>query len=288
MTVQENHYSPWGLNLAGIEKEGSPDHKFQYNGKEKQEELGLDWVDYGWRNYDPQLGRWHGADPSADKFESFSPYSYAFNNGLSVIDPDGRENIVVVGGIDQSGGDPYKFLTTGLKQYRAYRKYQSGEKTTMALFTAHASSDDIGAFSQRVFDELKDGESVSMVTLDSDADLVNYINSGLTESSELSDKRSNDQITDMSFFGHGLQSRGGFDPGYPAQLNSGLQQKYNFGIDDVWSLNQKAFAKNSIIGLYSCNAATEGGLYAGTNFARELSLKTGGYVFGWQGQTTYN
>jgi hypothetical protein len=44
MTVQENHYSPWGLNLAGIEKEGSPDHKFQYNGKEKQEELGLNWL----------------------------------------------------------------------------------------------------------------------------------------------------------------------------------------------------------------------------------------------------
>jgi hypothetical protein len=37
MIVQENHYSPWGLNLAGIEKSGSPNDKFQYNGKEKQE-----------------------------------------------------------------------------------------------------------------------------------------------------------------------------------------------------------------------------------------------------------
>lgn len=43
--VQENHYDPWGLNLAGIEKQGNPDHRFQYNGKEKQTELGLEWLD---------------------------------------------------------------------------------------------------------------------------------------------------------------------------------------------------------------------------------------------------
>ena len=91
MSVQENHYSPWGLNLAGIEKEGSPDHKFQYNGKEKQEELGLDWLDYGWRNYDPQLGRWHGIDPMAHKYTSWSPYNYVFNNPLSWVDPDGAD-----------------------------------------------------------------------------------------------------------------------------------------------------------------------------------------------------
>jgi hypothetical protein len=47
LIVQENHYDPYGLNLAGIEKQGQPDDKFQYNGKEKQEEFGLNWNDYG-------------------------------------------------------------------------------------------------------------------------------------------------------------------------------------------------------------------------------------------------
>ena len=56
LVVQENNFSPFGLNLAGIERQGSPDHKFQYNGKEKQEELGLNWIDYGARFYDPQHG----------------------------------------------------------------------------------------------------------------------------------------------------------------------------------------------------------------------------------------
>jgi RHS repeat-associated protein len=75
LLVQENHYDPWGLNLAGIEKQGNPDHKFQYNGKEKQDELKLRWVDYGWRNYDSQLGRWHTVDPMAEKYLSLSPYN---------------------------------------------------------------------------------------------------------------------------------------------------------------------------------------------------------------------
>ncbi|UOQ54228.1 DUF6443 domain-containing protein [Hymenobacter cellulosivorans] len=92
LVIQENHYDPWGMNLAGIERSGSGfENKFQYNGKEKQLEFGLNWQDYGARMYDAQLGRWHAVDPLAENSIFVSPYHYVCNNPTNSIDPDGKD-----------------------------------------------------------------------------------------------------------------------------------------------------------------------------------------------------
>jgi RHS repeat-associated protein len=96
LLVQENHYDPWGLNLAGLDRTGGqPMNKYQFNGKEKQPELGLGWQDYGARMYDAQLGRWHSVDPLADTFNEWGPYSFVRCNPAFRIDPNGKWDITV-------------------------------------------------------------------------------------------------------------------------------------------------------------------------------------------------
>ncbi|MBQ4820848.1 DUF6443 domain-containing protein [Aquimarina sp. MMG016] len=89
---EEKNYYPFGLTHKGYNdtQRGTP-HNYGYNGKEEQNELRLDWIDYGARNYDPTLGRWMNIDPLAEKYSTFSSYVYVANSPVLALDPDGRE-----------------------------------------------------------------------------------------------------------------------------------------------------------------------------------------------------
>uniref|UniRef100_UPI00261211D3 RHS repeat domain-containing protein n=1 Tax=uncultured Microscilla sp. TaxID=432653 RepID=UPI00261211D3 len=90
LIVQENHYYPFGMNLRGIEKQGRPEHRYQYNGGiEKEMDFNLNFYTTTFRSYDPQLGRFHQIDPLVDAFASINPYQYAYNNPLYFNDPLG-------------------------------------------------------------------------------------------------------------------------------------------------------------------------------------------------------
>ncbi|WP_410879962.1 RHS repeat-associated core domain-containing protein [Myroides sp. DW712] len=90
--IEETNYYPFGLAHQGYNEKNNTiaqKYKYQYNGKEKQDELGLNLYDYGARNYDAAIGRWMNVDPLAEQFPAWNPYHYVHNNPINLVDPTG-------------------------------------------------------------------------------------------------------------------------------------------------------------------------------------------------------
>jgi len=92
--LQENHYYPFGLSYEGpwLMNDAARDNKYQYNGKEWNDDFGLNWYDYGARFYDAAIGRWGQVDALSDEPEQVDkfPYAYGWNNPTNLTDPDGN------------------------------------------------------------------------------------------------------------------------------------------------------------------------------------------------------
>jgi len=111
LVKQVSSYYPFGMNIKGLstltpglsEESIYTPNEYLYNGKMFQDELGLDWLDYGARMYDAVLGRFMAVDRFAEKYYELSLYQYVANNPICNIDVNGdsiwytmRDNVITM------------------------------------------------------------------------------------------------------------------------------------------------------------------------------------------------
>ena len=83
-----------GLFYTNIQRPDSVRYRYGFNGKEKDPEGlggGQITLDYGFRVYNPALGKFLSVDPLANDFPWYTPYQYAGNKPIWKIDLDGLE-----------------------------------------------------------------------------------------------------------------------------------------------------------------------------------------------------
>ncbi|WP_236264181.1 RHS repeat-associated core domain-containing protein, partial [Dysgonomonas sp. Marseille-P4677] len=56
----------------------------------------LNLYDYSARYYESAVGRFTSVDPRAEKFYSWSPYAYCYNNPIKFVDPDGKVPVLPI------------------------------------------------------------------------------------------------------------------------------------------------------------------------------------------------
>ena len=81
--------------MAGISskalKTNYAENKKKFVSQELDDDLGLNWYQFRFRNHDPQIGRFLQIDPLADEYEYNSTYAYAEDRPTTGIDLEGLE-----------------------------------------------------------------------------------------------------------------------------------------------------------------------------------------------------
>lgn len=159
--LSERHYYPFGMEMVPESNEYVPSpnttaNRYSYNNKELVDDLDLQWLAYGARSYQADIGRFTGFDPNAHKYPSWTPYSYVYNNPVNGIDPDGRDGILLVwkNYRIEHNGRRYPHLghagvllidsKTGLTKYYEYGRYESDHGNVRNYSVPNVVLDDDG------------------------------------------------------------------------------------------------------------------------------------------------
>jgi RHS repeat-associated protein len=248
--IQEDSYYPFGMNMAGLSHSSGEDlpNKYLYNGKELHNDFGLGWYDYGARFYDPTGVHWTTVDPMAEKYSSFSPYHYAYNNPLLFIDPNGEEIWIYYNDDDgkkqkmqYTAGMKYegdnKFVSTSIGNLNKMNSIGAGGELLGKLIDSKNSFD----FTNTYAKDKKGNDIKGTLSFNENEDGGGIINAaslmenGLAESTKL-------ESTAHELF-HGYQHEQG--QGGASIMNEVEANIFGYGTALEYSLNNGSFASSS-------------------------------------------
>jgi RHS repeat-associated protein len=169
--IQRNYYYSFGLRVDSPDFQigDEPKNNYLYNGKELNEELDLNWLAYGFRWYDPAVGRFPSVDPAADQFAWVSPFNYAENEPIAHIDLWGLQAYSIHG----TNSDPSTFNSmsdddiknlTGNNSVNREFSWESKNGFDNSFFNDEADRGEAAeALATHVLGSLKDGEDITLV-----------------------------------------------------------------------------------------------------------------------------
>ena len=120
LIVEESNYYPFGLQHKGynntISSNGnSVAQKKGFQDQMLDDELGLNWNTFKYRNYDPSLARFHNIDPLAEDYYYNSTYAFSENKVIQYNELEGLEATLpmIYGKIAQAVAGGKQFVSGG-------------------------------------------------------------------------------------------------------------------------------------------------------------------------------
>ena len=93
--MEETHYYPFGLTMAGISgkaAKGLQNKNKTFQGQKFDDDLGINYYSFKYRNHDPQIGRFIEIDPLAEKYVYNSTYAFSENKVTRHVELEGLES----------------------------------------------------------------------------------------------------------------------------------------------------------------------------------------------------
>ena len=140
-------YSPFGMVTPGRSFSAADGYRFGFNGKESDAETygSGNIYDYGFRIYNPRLGKFLSVDPLTKEYAWYTPYQFAGNKPIAAKDLDGLEEYIVIRWYDSN--EQLSFTSV----LKVPNKYQIAGNNGSIYFELSADTPEDGTLLQNTF-----------------------------------------------------------------------------------------------------------------------------------------